>query len=133
MTQQAPTSETANAGADAARAAVGDLYVTSDLRHHTAQDFLAHVGAPALLGVVLLGIAVAGDFGYDYVTTGRYLESTDDAYVKADTAVIAAKDYATLVAEWMDELEASAPPPSTLAFSIHMRRQAARLVELLGG
>jgi len=43
------------------------------------------------------------------------------------------KDYATLVAEWMDEVEASAPPPSTLAFSIHMRRQAARLVELLGG
>lgn len=36
---------------DAARAAVVDLYVTSDLRHHTAQDFLAHVGAPALLDV----------------------------------------------------------------------------------
>ena len=45
----------------------------------------------------------------------------------------AAKDYAALVAAWMDEVEASAPPPSTLAFSIHMRRQAARLVELLGG
>ncbi|MDU8502979.1 biotin/lipoyl-binding protein, partial [Pseudomonas syringae] len=39
----------------------------------------------------LLGIAVAGDFGYDYVTTGRYLESTDDAYVKADSTIIAPK------------------------------------------
>jgi hypothetical protein len=44
-----------------------------------------------------------------------------------------AKDYTALVAAWMDEVETSAPPPSTLAFSIHMRRQAARLVELLGG
>ncbi len=49
------------------------------------------------------------------------------------TSAPAAKDYAALVAGWMDEVEASAPPPSTLAFSIHMRRQAARLIELLGG
>ncbi|WP_342709347.1 HlyD family secretion protein [Bradyrhizobium sp. B124] len=39
----------------------------------------------------LLGIAVASDFGYDYLTTGRYLESTDDAYVKADSTIIAPK------------------------------------------
>lgn len=49
------------------------------------------------------------------------------------TSALAAKDYAALVAAWMDEVEVSAPPPSALAFSIHMRRQAARLVELLGG
>lgn len=38
-----------------------------------------------------LGVAAAGYFGYDYVTIGRYLESTDDAYVKADSTIIAPK------------------------------------------
>ena len=38
-----------------------------------------------------LGVAAAGDFGYNYLTTGRYLESTDDAYVKADSTIIAPK------------------------------------------
>jgi membrane fusion protein (multidrug efflux system) len=37
------------------------------------------------------GIAVAADLGYGYVTTGRYLETTDDAYVKADSTIIAPK------------------------------------------
>lgn len=36
---------------DAARAAGVDAYVTGDLRHHPAQDFLAHTGAPALIDV----------------------------------------------------------------------------------
>src|SRR5262249_6751839 len=46
----------------------------------------------AALGLALaLGIAAAGDLGYDYLTTGRYLESTDDAYVKADSTIIAPK------------------------------------------
>jgi membrane fusion protein (multidrug efflux system) len=44
----------------------------------------------AALGLALaLGIAAAGDLGYGYLTTGRYLESTDDAYVKADSTIIA--------------------------------------------
>ena len=38
-----------------------------------------------------LGIATAADFGYGYLTTGRYLESTDDAYVKADSTIISPK------------------------------------------
>jgi len=38
-----------------------------------------------------LGVAGAGDFGYDYLITGRYLESTDDAYVKADSTIISPK------------------------------------------
>lgn len=38
-----------------------------------------------------LGVAGAADVGYDYVTTGRYLETTDDAYVKADSTIIAPK------------------------------------------
>lgn len=36
---------------DAARAAGVDCYVTGDLRHHPAQDFLAHTGAPVLVDV----------------------------------------------------------------------------------
>jgi membrane fusion protein (multidrug efflux system) len=46
----------------------------------------------AAAGLVLaIGVAVAGDYGYDYLKTGRYLESTDDAYVKADSTIIAPK------------------------------------------
>jgi membrane fusion protein (multidrug efflux system) len=44
------------------------------------------------LGLALsLGVAAAADLGYGYLTTGRYLESTDDAYVKADSTIIAPK------------------------------------------
>src|SRR6478609_2765101 len=45
----------------------------------------------ALALALTLGIAGAADFGYGYLTTGRYLESTDDAYVKADSTIIAPK------------------------------------------
>ena len=45
----------------------------------------------ALALALILGVAAAGDFGYNYLTTGRYLETTDDAYVKADSTVIAPK------------------------------------------
>ena len=38
-----------------------------------------------------LGVAAAADFGHYYLTTGRYLETTDDAYVKADSTIIAPK------------------------------------------
>jgi membrane fusion protein (multidrug efflux system) len=45
----------------------------------------------ALALLLLAGTALAGSYGHDYWTTGRYLESTDDAYVKADTTIIAPK------------------------------------------
>jgi membrane fusion protein (multidrug efflux system) len=45
----------------------------------------------ALALAVSLGAAAAADFGYGYFTTGRYLESTDDAYVKADSTIISPK------------------------------------------
>jgi membrane fusion protein, multidrug efflux system len=45
----------------------------------------------ALALVLALGVAGAADFGYGYLTTGRYLESTDDAYVKADSTIISPK------------------------------------------
>ncbi len=45
----------------------------------------------ALALAVVLGVAGAADFGHYYLSTGRYLETTDDAYVKADSTIIAPK------------------------------------------
>ena len=46
----------------------------------------------AALGLALaFGIAGVADFGYGYLTTGRYLESTDDAYVQADSTIVSPK------------------------------------------
>jgi membrane fusion protein (multidrug efflux system) len=45
--------------------------------------------ALALAGA--LAVAGAADFGHYYLTTGRYLETTDDAYFKADSTIIAPK------------------------------------------
>jgi membrane fusion protein (multidrug efflux system) len=47
--------------------------------------------ALAVALAVALGIAATADFGYGYLTTGRYLETTDDAYVKADSTIISPK------------------------------------------
>lgn len=45
-----------------------------------------------LLGVALVaGVAAASDYGYRYWTVDRFLESTDDAYVKADFTTVAPK------------------------------------------
>lgn len=44
-----------------------------------------------LAGAAFAAIAVAGDVGWNYWTTWRFQETTDDAYVKADTTVIAPK------------------------------------------
>jgi membrane fusion protein (multidrug efflux system) len=41
--------------------------------------------------LVSLGVAAAADFGYGYLTTGRYLEATDDAHVKADSTIVSPK------------------------------------------
>jgi membrane fusion protein (multidrug efflux system) len=45
----------------------------------------------AIAAALLLGASAAGYFGYDYWTRGQYLESTDDAYVKADYTIVAPK------------------------------------------
>ncbi|WP_413988535.1 HlyD family secretion protein [Labrys okinawensis] len=44
-----------------------------------------------LAAALLAATAFAGDYGYTYWTVGQYLESTDDAYVKADYTTIAPK------------------------------------------
>jgi membrane fusion protein (multidrug efflux system) len=45
----------------------------------------------ALALALSLGVAGTADFGYDYLRNGRYLETTDDAYVKADSTIISPK------------------------------------------
>ncbi len=44
-----------------------------------------------LVAALLAGVAFAADFGYHYWTVGRFIESTDDAYVKADYTTVAPK------------------------------------------
>ncbi|ENN89695.1 putative protein secretion protein, HlyD family [Rhizobium freirei PRF 81] len=44
-----------------------------------------------LVAALLAGAAFAADFGYHYWMVGRFIESTDDAYVKADYTAIAPK------------------------------------------
>jgi membrane fusion protein (multidrug efflux system) len=41
------------------------------------------------LGIAVLLIAAAGTYGRHYWTVGRFLESTDDAYVEADSTIVA--------------------------------------------
>ncbi|MGC2085760.1 MAG: HlyD family secretion protein [Bradyrhizobium sp.] len=65
---------------------------TSDLKEKTGTTRSRHAIKRAAIGLALaLGIAAAVDYGYGYVTVGRYLEATDDAYVKADSTLISPK------------------------------------------
>jgi membrane fusion protein (multidrug efflux system) len=45
----------------------------------------------ALVLALFATTAAGGYYGHDYFTHGRYLESTDDAYVKADSTIVAPK------------------------------------------
>src|SRR6516162_11619739 len=44
-----------------------------------------------LAGAAIVAIAGASDYGWYYWTTGRFKVSTDDAYVKADSTIVAPK------------------------------------------
>ena len=71
---------------------MSDLAYATD--SHTKTKLRPSRQAIRRVGVALavaLGVAGAADFGYGYLTTGRYLESTDDAYVKADSTIVAPK------------------------------------------
>jgi membrane fusion protein (multidrug efflux system) len=48
--------------------------------------------------LILAGLGYGGKTAYGYFVTGRFLVSTDDAYVGADTAIIAAKAMGHLTA-----------------------------------
>src|SRR5258708_9351278 len=71
---------------------MGDLPYVTDL--HTKPKLRPSrqaIKRAALALAVALGVAGAADFGYGYLTTGRYLETTDDAYVKADSTIVSPK------------------------------------------
>ena len=51
----------------------------------------AKIRRVALVLALLAGTATLAYYGHDYWTNGRYLETTDDAYVKADSTIIAPK------------------------------------------
>ena len=71
---------------------MADLSYVTDL--HTITGLLPSrraIKRAALALALALGVAGAVDFGYGYMTTGRYLESTDDAYVKADSTIVSPK------------------------------------------
>jgi membrane fusion protein, multidrug efflux system len=71
---------------------MSDLAYTADSNRKTGLRPSRRAIQRVALGLAaVLGVAAASDFGYDYLTTGRYLESTDDAYVKADSTIIAPK------------------------------------------
>ncbi|MET4390318.1 membrane fusion protein (multidrug efflux system) [Bradyrhizobium sp. F1.4.3] len=66
-------------------------YVTETNNKISLRPSRQAIKRAALALALALGVAAASDFGYNYLTTGRYLESTDDAYVKADSTIIAPK------------------------------------------
>ncbi|WP_426436879.1 HlyD family secretion protein [Bradyrhizobium genosp. P] len=66
-------------------------YVSDDAPKIGLRSSRKTIKRAALALAAVLGVAAAADFGYGYLTTGRYLESTDDAYVKADSTIIAPK------------------------------------------
>jgi membrane fusion protein (multidrug efflux system) len=71
---------------------MSDLSYVTDLQaKNSLRPSRQAIKRAALALAVALGIAGAADFGYDYLTHGRYLETTDDAYVKADSTIISPK------------------------------------------
>jgi membrane fusion protein, multidrug efflux system len=108
-------------------AKVADLQVidrldrTETRRSHKTHEEPASEGVPAdkaqkpnrsrlkrfLFGVAALGVVGYGvHYGWQYWTVGRFQESTDDAYVKADSTIIAPKVSGYLRAVLVDDNQA---------------------------
>jgi len=66
-------------------------YVTDTTPKINLRPSRKAVKRAAVALALILGITAAADFGYGYATVGRYLETTDDAYVKADSTIISPK------------------------------------------
>lgn len=49
------------------------------------------IGRLVLLSVLLAGLAAAGRWGWDWWTDGRFLVTTDDAYVRSEVTTVATK------------------------------------------
>src|SRR5262245_39205587 len=67
------------------------FYVTDTKEKISVRPSRRAIRRAALALAAVLGIAAVADLGYDYLTIGRYLESTDDAYVKADSTIVSPK------------------------------------------
>jgi membrane fusion protein, multidrug efflux system len=65
--------------------------VSQNVAEFPLPDRRSRIKRGALAVVLLAGAALLGSYGHAWWTTGRYLESTDDAYVKADYTTIAPK------------------------------------------
>ncbi len=76
-TSEAPLQDKAEAQAPAAKVGLGAVLKANRKR--------------VLMGVAALLLAGAAWGGFNYVTAGRFMVSTDDAYVRADATTLAAK------------------------------------------
>src|ERR1700678_2033144 len=79
-----PTPGAGSSGAPAHPAAAGLPAKPAPAKRSGLRRFIMPV-------LILAGLVYGGKTAYDYFVTGRFLVSTDDAYVDADTAIIAAK------------------------------------------
>jgi membrane fusion protein, multidrug efflux system len=71
---------------------MSNLSYAADLQTKTGFRPSRQAAKRAILGLALvLAVAGAADLGYSYLTTWRYLQSTDDAYVKADSTIVSPK------------------------------------------
>ncbi|MEN3287145.1 MAG: rane fusion protein multidrug efflux system [Bradyrhizobium sp.] len=71
---------------------MSNIPYTTDLNDKISLSPSRRAVKRAAIGILLaVGVAAAADYGHDYLTAGRYLQSTDDAYVKADTTLISPK------------------------------------------
>src|SRR5277367_3112549 len=78
--------------ADRQEDAMTDVTYAADISAKTSLRPPRQAIKRVALGLSLaLGVTAVADFGYSYFTTGRYLESTDDAYVKADSTIVSPK------------------------------------------
>ena len=85
-----PAGETAKSpAAEAPRAPVGEAAAPAATTTPKIGRKLLKRGV--LVAALLAGVAFGADFGYHYWTVGRFIESTDDAYVKADYTTVAPK------------------------------------------
>src|SRR6202167_5064671 len=86
-----PTPGTSSPGALAHPPAAGVPATPASAKRSGLRRFIIPV-------LILAAVGYGGKTAYDYFVTGRFLVSTDDAYVGADTAIIAAKAMGHLTA-----------------------------------
>ncbi len=64
---------------------------TSASRHRARLRYQPSLRSVLLAAAAIAGLAGAGVYGHEYWTTGRFMVSTDDAYLQADNVLISPK------------------------------------------